>query len=128
MLGPVQDVSGSVDDGPLRAAVAAGAVTFVHRAASSAPVVDLPGPADDAACMDTADAPGSADACAPGPLPTGRPVSRGGPGAPRLSLAELDNGEGRGAACMGVAEARGGGADRSLDGVGCLEVPSSPSG
>ena len=117
-----------MEDAPLRAAVAAGSVTFVHRAAGSAPVADLPGPAVDAACMDGADAPGSADACAPAPPPAGRPVSRGGPGAPGLSPAERDNGEGRGAACTGIAEACGGGADRSLDGVGCLEVPSSPSG
>lgn len=39
---PVQDVSGSVEDAPLRAAVAAGSVTFVHRAAGSSPVADLP--------------------------------------------------------------------------------------
>lgn len=29
--GPAQDVAADADDGPLRAAVAAGMVTFVHR-------------------------------------------------------------------------------------------------
>ena len=31
--GPAQDAAADADDGPLRAAVAAGMVTFVHRAA-----------------------------------------------------------------------------------------------
>lgn len=117
-----------MEDAPLRAAVAAGSVTFVHRAAGSSPVADLPAPADDTTCMDGTDAHGSADACAPAPPPAGRPASRSGLHPPGSSPAELDNWESRGAACMGIAEACGGGVDGPLDGIGCLEVPSSPSG